>query len=56
MSAVRPAQAPDACPAAASHRLAASSIDRSSSRKRADTTTATYAAQNVVWVIQMWTA
>ena len=28
--------------------MAASSIDRSSSRNRADTTTATYAAQNVV--------
>ena len=35
--------------------IAASSIDRSSSRKRADTTTATYAAQNVVWAIQMVT-
>src|SRR5471032_2635587 len=36
-------------------RIAASSIDTSSSRKRADTTTATYAEQNVVWAIQMGT-
>src|SRR5450830_450152 len=35
--------------------IAASSIDRSSSRKRADTTTATYAAQKVVCAIQMVT-